>query len=47
MLYLANITNETAEENDTFFYGSEGMFRSGSRALQGNVNTTSPVGLCK
>lgn len=41
MLYLANITNETVGENDTLFYGSEGTFHSGSRALQGNVNMTS------
>jgi len=47
MLYLANITNETVGENDTFFYGSEGTFRSSSCALQENMNTTSAVGLCK
>lgn len=47
MLLLANITTEAMGENDTFFCGSEGTFRSGSRALQGNVNMTSPVGLCK
>lgn len=47
MLHLANITNETVGENDTFFYGSEDRFHSGSCALQGNMNTTSLVGLCK